>query len=157
MTKHRRPTLPGATRPLAWLALLLTGAVLQGCGQHAATGSGSTLRVYAADLTGAAKSCDVPKITPAAGQTIEGPVKLVNDGGWCGLPVHQDGPKPFDAGLLAARPNHGTVLIHEVGDETRIDYTPDHGFAGTDSFSVKLIPGNATIHVVASVTAPAAK
>jgi hypothetical protein len=157
MTEHRRPTLPGATRPLAWLALLLTGAVLQGCAQHGATGPGSTLRVYAADLAGAAKSCDVPKLNPAAGQTTEAPIKLANDGGWCGLPVHQDGPKPFDAGLLATRPNHGTVLIHEVGDDTRIDYTPDRGFSGTDTFSVKLIPGNATIHVTATVTAPAAK
>jgi hypothetical protein len=148
MTENRRRT---AMRPLPWLAFLLTGILLQGCGQNAG-GGGSRLRVYAADLAGAAKSCDVPRITPASGQTTNAAMKLANDGGWCGLPVHQDGPKPFDAGLLTARPAHGTVLIHAVGDETRIDYTPDRGFSGADSFSVKLVPGNGTVRVAVTVT-----
>jgi Bacterial Ig domain len=153
MTEDRRPSHSGATRPLAWLSLLLAGVLLQAC--QPAPPAGSRLRVYAADVTGAAKSCDVPQISPAVGQTTEAAVKLVNDGGWCGLPVHQDGPKPYDAGLLTVRPAHGNVLIHGVGDDTRIDYTPDRGFSGTDSFSVKLVPGNATIHVAVAVTPPA--
>jgi hypothetical protein len=41
-----------------------------------------------------------------------------------------------------------------VGDETRIDYTPDRRFAGSDAFTVKLIPGDATIKVAVTVTAP---
>ncbi len=151
MTEYRRPTHPGATRPLAWLALLLTGIALQGCGQNAGGVAGSQQRLYAADLTGAAKSCDVPKIGPVNGQTVNAAVRVANDGGWCGLPVHQDGPKPFDAGLLTGRPAHGNVLIHTVGDDTRIDYTPDRGFSGPDSFSVKLVPGNATIHISVTV------
>jgi hypothetical protein len=155
MTDKRRPTHLGATRFLAWTALLLAGAGLQACGPNAGGGSGSRLRMYAADLTGGAKMCEIPKLTPAAGQTSEVAVRLVNDGGWCGVPVHQDGPKPYQAGLLVSRPAHGTVLIHEVGDETRIDYTPDRGFAGNDAFTVKLIPGNAMIRVAAAVTAPA--
>lgn len=154
MTRKRRPSRPGATRTLAWLALLLAGSLLQACGPNAGGPAGSRLRVYAADLSGAAKSCSTPKTTPVAGQTTEAAITLVNDGGWCGLSVHQDGPKPFDAGLLTARPAHGTVLIHEVGDETRIDYTPDRGFAGTDSFSVKLVPNNATLRIAAAVSAP---
>ena len=63
-------------------------------------------------------------------------------------------PKPFEAGLLTVRPRHGTVLIHEVGDDTRIDYTPDRGFAGSDTFAVKLIPGNAAIQIAVTVTGP---
>ena len=47
------------------------------------------------------------------------------------------------------------MLIHEVGDNTRIDYTPDRGFSGTDSFAVKLIPGDAKVIVAVTVTAPA--
>jgi hypothetical protein len=151
MTDTRRPIHPGATRSLAWVALLLTGALLQGCAQTAGGPGGSRQRVFAADLANGAKSCEVPKISPTAGQTSEAAVKMVNDGGWCGLPVHQDGPKPYDAGLLTARPAHGTVLIHRVGDETRIDYTPDRGFAGTDGFSVKLVPGDATVRVGVTV------
>jgi hypothetical protein len=155
MTDNQRPTHRGATRPLAWLALLLTGMLLQACGPNAANGpAGSKLRMFAADLTGAAKICEVPKLTPVNGQINEVAIKVGNNGGWCALPVHQSGPKPFSAGLLAARPAHGTVLIHEVGDDTRIDYTPDRGFAGTDSFAVKLIPGAATINVAATVGAP---
>jgi hypothetical protein len=155
MTENRRPALPGATRPLAWLALLLTGVLLQACGQNAGGPGGSRLRVFAADLTGAAKSCEVPAITPASGQSTEATMKVGNDGGWCGLRVHQDGPKPFDAGLLTARPAHGNVLIHQVGDDTRIDYTPDRGFTGSDGFSVKLVPGNGTVRVAVVVTAAA--
>jgi hypothetical protein len=156
MTETRRLNHRGATRTFAWMALLLSGVALQGCNQNVAGGgAGSKLRVYAADVTGAAKSCETPTITPTAGQTTEAAVKVTNDGGWCGLSVHQSGPKPFDAGLLTARPEHGTVLIHEVGDETRIDYTPDKGFAGNDSFAVKLLPGNAVIRETVAVAAPA--
>ncbi len=156
MTENRGPTCPGTKRHFAWLALLLTGVLLQACGPNANGPAGSRLRVFAADLAGAAKRCDVPQISPASGQTTEAIMAVGNDGGWCGLPVHQDGPKPFDAGLLTARPTHGTVLIHQVGDNTRIDYTPDRGFTGNDGFSVKLVPGNGTIRV-AVVVAGAAK
>jgi hypothetical protein len=137
-------------------AVLLTGLLLAGCGNDHGP-AGSTLRVYAADLAGAAKTCDVPKISPAAGTRTEAPIKLVNDGGWCGIRLHQDGPKPFGAGLLTTRPSHGNVLIHEVGDETRIDYTPDRGFSGTDNFAVKLVPGNVVILVPVTVTLTAPK
>lgn len=154
MIDNQRPTHRGAMRPLAWTALLLTGSLLQACGPNGAAGNaGSKQRVYAADLAGAAKSCEVPKINPAAGQTTEAAIKVSNTGGWCGLPVYQSGPKPFDAGLLTARPAHGTAFIHRVGDESRIDYTPDRGYVGTDSFSVKLIPGDETIHVAVTVSA----
>ncbi len=154
MIDYRRPNHPGATRSFAWLALLLTSTLLQACGPNTAP-AGSRLRVFAADVTGAAQSCEAHEIAPAAGQTIEASMKLANDGGWCGLPAHQEGPKPFEAGLLAVRPTHGSVLIHEVGDNTRIDYTPDRGFTGTDSFAVKLIPGDAKVNVAVMVTAHA--
>lgn len=116
----------------------------------------SKLRVFAADVTGSTKTCEAPKPSPVPGQTTEVSIKQLNDGGWCAFLIHQDGPKPYDAGLLTARPAHGTVLIHQVGDDTRIDYTPDAGFAGNDSFAVKLLPGDATLHVAATVTPAAA-
>lgn len=137
--------------------LLLTGLALAGCAKPEIGPVGSRLRVYAADMAGGAKVCEAPNVIIVANATAEAPVKMVNDGGWCGLPLHQDGPKPFGAGLLAARPAHGDVTIHVVGDNTRVDYTPDRGFAGADSFSVKLIPGDAIIHVTVTVTAPSAK
>lgn len=145
MTEHR----PGP-RQAAWIAMLMTGVLLQACGPQPPAAPGP--RVYAADLSGAAKSCEVGKARPVVGQTTDTVIKVANDGGWCGLTVQQSGAKPFDAGLLNKRPAHGDVLIHEVGDTTRIDYTPDRGFAGDDSFVVSLIPGGALVHVVVTVT-----
>jgi hypothetical protein len=143
----------GAVRRVVGTAFLLTGVLLAGCSRNPEAPS-SRMRVYAADLEGAAKSCDVPKVNPVAGSNSGASMKVANDGGWCGISVHQEGPMPYEAGLLTTRPGHGTVLIHEVGDETRIDYTPDRGFTGSDSFAVKLIPGNATVRVAVTVTAP---
>ena len=151
MIDYRRLNRPGATRCFAWLALLLTGTLLQACAPNSAP-AGSRLRVFAADVTGAAKSCEAHEIAPAAGQTIEASMKLANDGGWCGLPAHQEGPKPVRGRPAGVRPGHGSVLIHEVGDNTRIDYTPDRGFSGTDSFAVQLIPGDAKVNVAVMVT-----
>jgi hypothetical protein len=152
MTDCRLAPRAGTIWHVTGTALCITGLLLAGCSQQPGA-AGSTMRVYAADLTGAAKVCDVPTIKPVAGGRSEAPMKMANDGGWCGIRVHQDGPKPFEAGLLTARPSHGSVLIHEVGDDTRIDYTPDRGFAGTDAFVVKLIPGNANVNVAVTVTA----
>jgi Bacterial Ig domain len=154
---RRRTTHSGTKRTRAWLTLLVAGAALQACGPNANGPAGSRLRMFAADLAGAAKVCEVPKVAPVDGQTTEAAITVGNEGGWCGLSVHQSGPKPYQAGLLQGRPAHGTVLIHAVGDETRIDYTPDRGFVGSDSFTVKLIPGNAMIHVAATVSAPVKK
>src|SRR5690348_9256412 len=100
-----------------------TALLLQGCEKPPAA---STTRVYAADMAGAAKTCVVPKVSPAAGQDTPVQMKLGNDGGWCAIPV-RDGSRPYAAGLLTAPPAHGKVLIHTVGDDTRIDYTPDRG------------------------------
>ena len=138
-------------------AVLAGGLALAGCSSNNNIApSPSRLRVFAADVTGATKTCEAPKPSAAAGQTTEVAIKQLNDGGWCGILLHQDGPKPYDAGLLTMRPAHGTVYIHQVGDDTRIDYTPDAGFSGADNFAVKLLPGEAVLHVTAAVTPAAA-
>ena len=131
------------------LALGATALLLQACAQQAP--SGPPARVFAADMSGAAKVCTAPPVTPAAGQTLDAAIKLGNDGGWCAITVNNDG-RPFDAGLLTAEPRHGKVLIHTVGNDTRIDYTPAARYAGPDAFAVRLLPGGATIRVAATVT-----
>jgi len=141
-------------RHMAWLALAAMVGLLQGCGPEQ-TVRGSKNRLFAVDFAGGAKLCQVPKVSPVDNQTIEVPMGLGNDGGWCGLLV-QRGDVPFGAGLLTTRAAHGTVVIHSVGDFTRIDYTPDRGFSGADSFGVRLIPGNAGIKVNVTVN-PTAK
>lgn len=154
MTDNR--PAPGAIKHIAGTTLLLTSLLLAGCSANPEAGpGGSRLRMFATDLTGGAKTCVAPKIVPVEGKTTESAMGVTNDGGWCGLLVGQGGAKPFDAGLLTGRPNHGTVTIHTVGDATRVDYTPDRGFAGNDSFSVKLIPGSGILHVTVAVNSMA--
>ena len=73
-------------------------------------------------------------------------MRVGNDGGWCAISVQLEG-RPYAAGLLTRPPVHGSVFIHPVGGNTRIDYTPDLGFSGHDTFVVQLIPGNPVIRV----------
>jgi hypothetical protein len=124
--------------------------VLQACAEKP---SGPPVRLFAADFAGGAKSCVVPKVSPAAGQETPVAMKLGNDGGWCATTVANAG-KPFDAGLLIVPPTHGKVLIHTVGNDTRIDYTPELRFTGPDAFTVRLLPGNATIRASVVVSPP---
>ena len=130
------------------LAIGATALLLQACAEGPASGPGA--RRFAADMAGAAKSCTVPKVSPAAGQETQVPIKMGNDGGWCAITVNTGG-KPYSAGLLVTAPTHGKVFIHTVGDDTRIDYTPEPRFAGADAFAVKLIPGDAVIRASVAV------
>jgi hypothetical protein len=122
--------------------------MLQGCAPQARPASGT--RLFATDFTGGAKSCNVPKVSPVAGKETAATMTVGNDGGWCGITVDDNG-HPFSAGLLTDRPEHGQVFIHSVGDATRIDYTPNKGFTGSDRFTVRLLPGSAVIRAAVTV------
>ena len=146
--------MPDIRRPLnrytAWLALALVGVVLQGCGGKPGAPEQAHARLFASDFQGAAKSCVVPKLKLDAGKEVSASMQMSNEGGWCGITVAQD-DKPYDAGLLTQAPQHGKVYIHPVGDASRIDYTPDLGFSGTDAFVVRLLPGNPILSIKVSV------
>lgn len=142
-----RRALPIALAGAAWL--------LQGC-SHPEAPSRPPAIVYSADLKGAAAQCSAPeKFTPAEGKPAEARIVVGNDGGWCAVTVAAPGDEPFQAGLLAARPQHGRVYVHTVGYGTRIDYTPDRGYAGPDAFAVDLLPGSATLRISVAVQPPA--
>ncbi len=129
--------------------LVAGGLVLQACGGPAAPASST--RLFATDFAGAARSCSAPKPELKEGETAAVTMTVGNDGGWCAITVAQPNGRPFDAGLLTDRPGHGKVFIHEVGNDTRIDYTPDRGFHGSDSFTATLIPGNPRMKVDVTV------
>lgn len=136
-----------------WGVVVAVGLLLQGCApQQAAAPVASGARIYAVDQQGAARVCTVPK-QPVLVDGRETPTALTvgNDGGWCAVSVARNG-EPYSAGLLVVRPNHGTVLIHTVGDATRVDYTPDRGYVGPDSFTAQMIPGDASMRVAVTVT-----
>jgi hypothetical protein len=130
------------------LAIAATALLLQACAPKPPPAPGP--RVFAADMTGAAKSCTVPPVTAVAGKTIDVAMKVANDGGWCAVTVNNNG-RPYDAGLVEAQPARGKLLIHTVGNDTRIDYTPAAHYAGADTFTVRLLPGAAVIRVTVAV------
>jgi hypothetical protein len=133
------------------LAIAGLGLLLQSCAKPPPPAS--TARLFASDLAGAAKQCTVPSVTPVAGKSVAAAMKVGNDGGWCAITMDIEG-KPFAAGLLVGDPAHGRVMIHTVGDSTRIDYTPETQFVGGDSFAVRLLPGDATVQVSVMVSGP---
>ena len=140
-------------RLLGGLALL---AGLAACAQQAGPAA-STRRVFYVDTQGQARVCTPSQnVSLTAGQETAATIVMSNEGGWCGVAVSQPGPKPYDAGLLVQRPQHGRVHVRKVGDVTRVDYIPDAGFSGTDAFAVRLLPGNPALRVAVTVQGGAA-
>jgi len=123
---------------IRWISLAITALVVQGC---AAQGGGG---VYALDLAGGARVCVAPTASPPDGQAVLAQMQVSNEGGWCGITLSRGGAA-YDSYLAVTRPAHGKIFAHHVGANTRIDYTPDRGYSGADSFAVRLIPGNAVI------------
>ena len=133
-----------AFRALAAVAGLVG---LQACAPQQQQAAAPGPRIYAVDVQGRSALCDVPqRVSLAAGRQTEAAMTLDNDGGWCGIATDRAGP-----GLVAARPANGRVLVRKVGATTRVDYIPDRGFVGTDSFAVKLLPDQAELRVAATV------
>jgi len=131
-------------RPLTLtIAFASVGVLLQACAHQPA---GPSVRLFNSDFQGIARTCVAPKPATIPGKTVEATMQVGSDAGWCGLTVNNDG-HPFDTELLTARPAHGKIYAHMVGNDTRIDYTPETGFVGADSFTMKLLPGDAAVHV----------
>jgi hypothetical protein len=141
--KHTRRTRLGK----AWLCLTATAFLSMGCTPPGAAWNG----IFAVDVAGAAKTCVAPTASPPDGQGIVAQIQVSNEGGWCGMTVTRGGV-PYESYLLVTHPSHGKVFAHRVGTSTRVDYTPDTGFTGTDSFAIKLIPGNAMVQGAVTVT-----
>jgi hypothetical protein len=139
--------MPRATAACAALAGVL---LAQGCAPKPAP-QASTTRRYAIDFVGGAHSCVVTKdLQTEPGKQADATMTTSNDG-WCAIPVSQSG-HPYAAGLVTARPAHGTLYIHAVGDDTRIDYTPDAHYVGPDTFTVRLLPGEPVVNAKVTVT-----
>ena len=64
-------------------------------------------------------------------------IAMSNDG-WCGVSAVDRSGKPFSLALVRVRPSHGRVFNQEVANVRRIEYTPDAGYTGADSFTVAL-------------------
>jgi len=58
----------------------------------------------------------------------------------------------FDAMALVERPKHGTVQFIATEDATWVEYTPERGFVGEDTFAFRLIPGDGYFPVSVGVS-----
>lgn len=113
---------------------------------------------YAVDFQGAAKYCTVPVgVVLNHGHTTVAALRVANDGGWCGITLAGPEHGPWAAGLLTQPALHGTVFVHTVGSYTRVDYTPNRGYAGPDRFAVTLLPGKPVLSVKVTVVPPGQK
>lgn len=152
--RDRQSTAGLAKSASAALVAALPG-LLSACANEEPPPPAPPAIVYSADLQGAARLCNTPKqVTLVPGQTAETQMVVGNEGGWCAISVAVPGAQPtraYDAGLLTTRPAHGKVYVHEVGFATRIDYTPEPGYAGADAFTVELLPGSPRLHVSVTV------
>ena len=137
----------------AWhLGCLALATLAAGCAQQATRQKG--IAVYSVDQRGQARMCDATRDTTIEpGKTAEVAFKMSNDG-WCGVVVSQANDKPFAAGLVKQMPAHGKLYVHTVGDSTRVDYTPDRGYLGPDSYVVRLVPGDSMLNAVVTVATP---
>lgn len=144
------------------IATLATGVALAGCAVKTPPAE------QAVDLQndGIAKTCTPSAVDLSA--TTPATIAMTNDG-WCGVFTADKDGQPFSLGLVKTRPSHGRVYIQPIGRQTRVEYTPNTGYVGADSFAVSLrsrtagVPDNAlTVNVTVAqgerpaVTAPPA-
>lgn len=143
----------------ALVPAILAIGIAAGCVNKAPVAAGPGVKLYAFDLAGAARQCTAPAdvpLTPGHENLVT--MAVSNEGGWCAFKVDQTdaklggGPKPFAAALVTVRAAHGKVYVHTVGNDTRIDYSPDARYAGPDGFTVELLPGNLSIHTDVTVS-----
>jgi hypothetical protein len=140
--KHTRLTRSGTI----WPGLAVAAFLISGCAQK-----GGWNGIYAIDAAGGARTCVAPATSPPDGKAVLAQIQVSNEGGWCGISLNRGGVA-YDSYLMVTRPTHGRIFAHHVGNNTRIDYTPDAGFVGTDRFAIRLIPGNAEFEAAVTVT-----
>ena len=136
-------------------ALVMATALVQGC---TPTPNRVETAPPAPDLYGRSRAavCRVTPISLKDGGESVTTMTMVNDGGYCAIALSDSAGKPFEVGLVTAAPQRGKPLVHTVGAMTDIDYTPNPGFIGSDSFVVRLRTAavDSLLHVTVIVTAP---
>ena len=114
------------------IATLAAGVALAGCATKTPPAEQATVDLQ---NDGIAKTCtpsavDLSTPTPAT-------IAMTNDG-WCGVFTADKDGQPFSLGLVKTRPSHGRVYIQPIGRQTRVEYTPNNGYVGADTFAVSL-------------------
>jgi hypothetical protein len=104
-----------------------------------------------------AASCTVVPFKVADGGTTDVAMAVGNDGGYCATTLTADSGKPFDVGLVPVVPDHGTPRVVRYNGKTSVEYTPDPGYTGHDSFVVHLLVHGKTNHTTLNVSVTVTK
>ncbi len=103
-----------------------------------------------------ASVCHVAPFTVTDGGSASVAITMANDGGYCAARLTNAAGQPFDAPLLPAQARHGQAAVWKYDGKTSVEYAPNAGFAGTDSFVVHLKmagkPGYTTLRVSVTVS-----
>jgi hypothetical protein len=82
-------------------------------------------------------------------------MSLSSEGGYCAATLLTDEGVPFAAGLVPVTPLHGIPRVVRYNGKTSVEFAPQPGFVGHDSFIVKLIvhgkPGYTTLNMSVNV------
>ena len=104
---------------------------------------------------GIAKTCTYSPVQPTPGASVEANITMTNDG-WCAFRASEKLGSAYLLGLVKQRPQHGELQIRKWNGESRVEYTANPGYTGSDRFTVALRPqgggADATIVLTATVT-----
>jgi hypothetical protein len=81
----------------------------------------------------------VAPFTVKDGGTADVTMTLSNEGGYCAATLTAKDGQPFAAGLVPVTPLHGIPRVVKYNGKTSVEYSPQQGYIGHDSFIVKLI------------------
>ena len=139
------------------LPLLAIGVLLAGCQPKAPPPQAAPPPLPPHAGPPPAATCQVAPFTVPDGGAATVAVTVSNEGGYCAAKLTASSGKPFDAPLVPASgmPLHGTPYVTKYNGQTSVEYTPERGFVGHDSFVVKLIlrgkPGYTTLNMSVTV------
>ena len=134
------------------IAMAATAVAVAGCAPQKPAAPASTV-----DLNvGIAKTCTPSPVDLSLSSSASATITMTNDG-WCAIRTKDKDGQPFKFGLVKAKSQHGRILIQKIGGETRVEYTPENSYVGSDRFSVALASNAAnapdsTIQVTVNVS-----
>lgn len=141
----------------AGLAGLAGLAALAGCTQAPKPAAPEARRLPPHAGPPPAQFCQVAPFTVADGGSAGVAMTVSNEGGFCAATLTTSAGKPFDAPLVTTMPQNGTPAVWRYDGKTSVEYVPNAGFTGSDSFVTKLKiagkPGYTTLTISITVQA----
>jgi hypothetical protein len=102
-----------------------------------------------------ARVCTVSPFAVKTGGSADITMVVSHEGGYCAATLTADSGQPYAAGLVHVSPLRGVPRVIKYNGKTSVEYAPQPGYVGHDSFIVQLIergqPGYTTLNVSVTV------